>query len=155
MISMVDPTPTRFSGPQQSRDGTGPSYTMTDNHYAPGIDVARAMGWFGIGLGAAELLCPSLVGALTGVRNNKLLRLYGLREIACGVGILNSPQPANWMWARVAGDVMDFATVLEGLASGDDKRTDEAFTALLAVAGATFTDAMCASSLSTARAVES
>ena len=154
MISMIDPTPTRFSAPTKSRDGAGPSYTLTDNHYAPGIDVARGMGWFSIGLGVAELLTPSLVGALTGVRNNKLLRLYGLRELACGVGILNSEQPASWMWARVAGDVMDFATILEVIASGDESRMDEAALSLVAVAGATMADVMCATSLSAAKAVE-
>jgi len=153
MISMVDPTPTRFSEPMKSRDGFGPSCLTTDEK-EPGFDVARGMGWFSVGLGLAQLLTPSLVGALTGVRNNRLLRLYGMRHMACGVGILNSDEPAKWMWARVAGDVMDFATVLEGLASGDDNRTDEAFTALLAVAAATITDVSCAASLE-AKAVES
>src|SRR4051812_26966318 len=142
MISMVDPAP-RFKTEEQSRDGAGPSYSPTDNHYAPMLKCAHNMGWFGIGLGVAEILMPSLVGSFTGVRNKRLLRLYGLREIVTSIGVLKSEQPANWMWARVAGDVMDFATVLEGLASSDDARADEAAMALIAVAGATLTDLAC------------
>jgi hypothetical protein len=154
MISMVDPAP-RFRSEEKSRDGVGPSYSPTDVHYAPMLNCARGMGWFGIGLGVAEVLMPGLVGSFTGVRNKRLLRLYGLREIVTGVGVLSSEQPANWMWARVAGDVMDFATVLEGLASSDESRADEAAMALVAVAGAAFTDVACATGLSAASAAES
>jgi len=154
MISMVDPTP-RFSSTQQSRDGAGPSYSPTDNHYAPTLETARFMGWFSVGLGAAQVLTPGLVGFFTGVRNNKLMRLYGLRELVCGMGILNSAQPANWMWARLAGDAMDFATLLEVIASGDEKRIDEAVCSMVGVVGAALTDAMCATALTDAAAAES
>jgi len=153
MISMVDPTP-RYSTPEKSRDGAGPSYSPTDNHYAPTLEAARFMGWFGIGLGVAELLTPGLVGALTGVRNKRLLRLYGLREIVSSAGVLMSEQPANWMWARLAGDAMDFTTLLEVLASGDENRVDEAVCALIGVIGAAATDAACATALSAASAAE-
>jgi len=154
MISMVDPAP-RFSSPEKSRDGTGPSYSPTDNHYAPTLQAARFMGWFSIGLGAAEFLTPGLVSSLTGVRNKRLLRLYGLREIVCGIGVLASEQPANWMWARLAGDAMDFTTLLEVLASGDESRMDEAVCSLVGVIGAAITDAGCATALSAASSVES
>ena len=154
MISMVDPAP-RFKSEDKSREGASPSYSPADNHYAPMLNLARGMGWFGIGLGVAQVLMPGVVGSLTGVRNKRLLRLYGLRELVTSVGVLSSEQPANWMWARVAGDVMDFATVLEGLASSDESRADEAAMALVAVAGATLTDLACAGALSTAAEVES
>jgi hypothetical protein len=154
MISMVDPTP-RFTTSEQSRDGAGPSYGPTDAHYAPTLAAARGMGWFSLGLGAAQVLTPGLVGALTGVRNKKLMQMYGLRELVCGLGILNSEQPANWMWARLAGDAMDFATLLEVLASGDESRVDEAAMSMIAVIGAAVTDAACATALSAASAVES
>lgn len=147
MISMVDPTPN--VGDSGNIQGT------VDLHFQPSqspssatLETARNMGWIGIGLGVAELLTPGLVSSLTGVQNKRLLRLYGLREIVCGIGILNSERPANWMWARFAGDVMDFASVLEAIASNDTDRKDEAAMALVAVAGAAFTDAACATMLS-------
>jgi uncharacterized membrane protein len=33
----------------------------------------------------------------------------GVRELACGVGLLSKSRPALWAWARLAGDVMDLA----------------------------------------------
>lgn len=153
MISMVDPMPTKFDekSATQSRPQT---FRMIEERHAPSEDTARAMGWFSVGRGVAQILAPGLVGALTGVRNDKLLRLYGLRELAVGAGILNSENPGSWMWARVAGDVMDFATILEVIASGDESRMDEAALSLVAVAGATMADVMCATTLSAAKAVE-
>src|SRR5690242_9286505 len=51
--------------------------------------LARFLGWFSIGLGVAEVVAPRTVARLVGTRNNSgLIRCYGLREIASGVGIL-------------------------------------------------------------------
>lgn len=41
----------------------------------------------------------------------RLIRAYGVREIAKGVGILTSPNPTPWLWGRVAGDALDLATL--------------------------------------------
>ena len=95
MSRITEPTPTR---------GPGPSHSPPDMRYAPGIGLARALGWFSIGLGAAELLAPRLMGELTGVRSATLIQAYGLREILTGVGILGSERPAGWMWGRVVGE---------------------------------------------------
>ena len=69
---------------------------------------ARALGWFSIGLGLAELAMPNLP---------RLTRAYGLREIGTGIGILTSKDPSPWLWGRVAGDALDIATVGAGLVS--------------------------------------
>lgn len=51
--------------------------------------LAKGLGWFSIGLGTAELLAPRMVANICGMpgRNTLLIRLFGLREIAAGVGI--------------------------------------------------------------------
>jgi len=36
-----------------------------------------------------------------------LQRLVGVREMMAGVGILKDDRPTRWVWARVAGDLMD------------------------------------------------
>jgi hypothetical protein len=70
------------------------------------------LGWFSIGLGLAELITPRQVSNAAGMHTQDgLLRGYGLREIATGVGILLSPNPRPWLWGRVAGDVLDVATL--------------------------------------------
>ncbi|HZW22586.1 SRPBCC family protein [Noviherbaspirillum sp.] len=72
--------------------------------------MAKALGWFSIGLGLAQLIAPRGVSRAIGVQDSpRLMRTLGAREIASGVGILSQRRPANWLWARVAGDAMDLA----------------------------------------------
>jgi hypothetical protein len=110
-------------------------------------DVARALGWFSIGLGLAEALMPSTVSRASGIKGSEtLVRNYGAREIANGVGILTADDPTPWVWARVAGDVMDISTLA---ARGAGRGSALAF---LAVAGVTALDIVCASKLKAKKA---
>src|SRR6185436_8716727 len=98
--------------------------------------LTRLLGWFSIGLGVCEVLRPGAVSRLAGANNHKsLVRCYGLREIAAGVGILSDPNPGKWLWARVAGDVLDIASILKG-----SERGLVSAGALAAVAGVTALD---------------
>jgi len=102
--------------------------------------LTRFLGWFSIGLGVCEVLTPGAVSRIAGANNHKnLVRFYGLREIAAGVGILTNPDPSKWLWARVAGDVVDIASILKG---SDNGATSAG--ALAAVAGVTALDLYCA-----------
>lgn len=77
--------------------------------------LAEGLGWFSIGLGLAELTAPRTVARLIGVPDDamtrRVLRAYGAREIATGIGILSTAPRPVWLWARVAGDVLDLATL--------------------------------------------
>lgn len=100
------------------------------------------LGWFSIGLGLAELAAPDAVARLIGVHERKhrrLLRFYGIREIAAGVGIIARPKPTYWMWNRVIGDLIDLASMRRAMGS---RGTDEARlrAAMMAVAGVTALD---------------
>jgi len=102
-------------------------------------DMARALGWFSIGLGLAELLAPRALGRALGMPDSAgLLRTYGIREIATGIGILASKDPTPWVWARVAGDALDVTTLGTALISGNNKTG--AALGLASVAGVTFAD---------------
>jgi hypothetical protein len=88
---------------------------MAARHANGEARLADGLGWFSIGLGLAEVAAPGtvarLVGAPDDAASRAVLRAYGAREIANGLGILSStPHPA-WLWARVAGDVLDVATI--------------------------------------------
>jgi len=121
----------------------------------PGKKLARRLGWFSIGLGVAELCCSRDVSHATGIGDRALLQWYGLREIATGIGILSSRQPAPWMWARVAGDALDLATLGNVLLTGDDEsRRGRAALAFLAVVGVTVADVSTAAALTTAQRLE-
>jgi len=105
--------------------------------------LARGLGWFSIGLGLAQVVAPRDVARSIGVsdddRNRTLLRVVGLRELACGVGILTRRRPAAWLWARVAGDAMDLALLGAALTSNAPRR-DRVAAATVAVAGVTALD---------------
>ncbi len=74
--------------------------------------LVQGLAFFSIGLGLAELLAPRRVSRAAGMtKNDTLLRGYGLREIATGVGLLVARNPRPWLWGRVAGDILDVATV--------------------------------------------
>ena len=109
--------------------------------------LARGLGWFSIGLGAAELLAPGAINRSLGMREyNGLVRGFGLREIGAGLGILTMKHPTPWVWARVAGDALDLAALLLALGPGNPRR-GSATTAFLSVAGITLVDILCARAL--------
>jgi len=73
--------------------------------------LARFLGWFSIGLGAAQVAAPRLLCTLVGARTDgaapRVMRLLGIRELTQGAGILARPRPTVWLWSRVAGDALD------------------------------------------------
>jgi len=102
--------------------------------------LAPGLGWFSIALGLIEVLAPrALAGALGMSGRERLLQFYGLRELGAGAGILLSKRPAPWLWARVAGDALDLATLLAHARPGNP-RSAGLGTGIAAVAGVTLLD---------------
>lgn len=101
---------------------------------------ARALGWFGVGLGMVECLAPRQVARGMGIRAQpNVVRLLGVREIASGLSILTQRQPAAGLWARVGGDALDIAFLLTARKTNSSR----ANTVLVAVAGVAVVDALC------------
>jgi len=110
--------------------------------------LARGLGVFSIALGLIEVAAARTLTRTLGMEGNEaLVRLYGLREIAKGVGILASSDPTPWIWGRVAGDALDIATLVPGLDEDNPKRGNVGI-ALAAVAGVTALDVYCGQALS-------
>ena len=103
---------------------------------------ARGLGWFSIAIGLAEMLATRSVAKTMRLSHRPgLLRMFGMREMATGVGLLTRRNRAPWLWARVAGDVMDLVTL--GSAFGRHRRgRGRIGAALAAVAGVTALDVM-------------
>lgn len=112
-----------------------------------GMRLATGLGWFSIALGAIELLASRSITRALGMRGDEnLIRLYGVRELATGVGILTSEDPAPWLWARVGGDALDLGTL--GIHFNDENRKkDQVGIALANVAMVTALDVYCAQRL--------
>ena len=51
-----------------------------------------------------------------------MIRLFGLREIASGIGIFAQKNPAEAVWSRVAGDVLDLTSLGIACTAPDAKR---------------------------------
>ncbi len=107
-----------------------------------GRRLARALGWFSLGVGLAELVAPRALARFLGVKGTGVLRLYGLREVASGIGILTHAWSAPWVWSRVAGDLMDLAS-LGGALKNNPRKANVRF-ALGTVVAATALDVLCA-----------
>src|SRR5215211_7809037 len=112
--------------------------------------LARALGWFSLGLGFAQIAAPGKVAELIGVDDDDetiaVMRVLGVREIASGLGILTQPKPAPWLWARVGGDAMDLALLRRALSSPRADR-NRVTAATAAVAGIAAVDALCSTRL--------
>jgi uncharacterized membrane protein len=107
--------------------------------------LAEGLGWFSLGLGAAQLAMPRMLCRIAGVsdrdRNAALMRGRGVTEIAKGAGILTRPKPTNWFIARVAGDLLDVALMSGALVQNRGKRGRVLF-ALSNLAAVTAADAL-------------
>jgi hypothetical protein len=110
--------------------------------------LAKPLGWFSIGLGIAELLAPRRIAAAHDAPDAGLLvRGFGVREIAAGIGILAAPERSAGLWARAAGDVLDIGAAGLAAATARGRARTIALGSLAFCAGALVVD------LLTARAV--
>lgn len=110
-------------------------------------DLTTALGLASYGLGIVQLVRPGSVNRLIGVPdhnpNHAMQRLFGVREIMSGTGILFGTNTSAWMWSRVAGDVMDASVIGGMLVSGLGTRK-KLIPALAAVTGIMALDAKAA-----------
>ena len=111
--------------------------------------IATALGWFSIGLGVAELLAPRALSRMIGSRpRTSLMRFYGVREIAAGIGLLSQPdRQEKWLKARVAGDALDLLSLGSAMTGNGSSRGKLVF-ATAAVAGVAAVDMLCAAQMS-------
>jgi hypothetical protein len=91
-------------------------------------NLAQGLAWFGMGLGAAEILAGDRFAKMLGVPHT-VLTLFGLREIGSGVAILASTQKTRGVWSRIAGDAIDLAVLGTVLRQARNKRTATAIAA--------------------------
>jgi hypothetical protein len=120
-----------------------------NSEYQNDMMLARGLGWLSIGLGCAGLGKPREVAKSAGLDADEtaVRTIFGARETLCGIGLLTQDQPTGWLWARVAGDVIDLSMLGTALASDGTKRERTA-AATAAVAAITALDVYSARRLS-------
>lgn len=144
-----------FEPPMADRLGSStetPGWDLaTERRTDDGRTLANALGWFSLGLGVAEVVAPGRLASWLGMEGSEgVLRLYGAREIATGIGILSRREPVEWVWGRVAGDFLDLATLAPGLSDQNPKRANVGL-AMAAVAGVTVLDVLAGKQLAATR----
>ncbi len=114
-------------------------------------EMARALGWFSMALGMAELVAPRSLTRLLGMEGQEgLVRAFGLREIVAGMTSLSTEKSAG-LWSRVGGDLIDMATLFTAYRDDNPKKQNVGF-ALAAVAAIALIDLASAKGQSTAHA---
>jgi len=106
-------------------------------------EMARALGWFSLALGAAELVAPHAITRALGMQGKEgLVRAFGLREIAAGMTSLSTEKSLG-LWSRVGGDALDLAVLFSAYRDNNPKKQNVGF-ALAAVAAITLIDLVSA-----------
>jgi len=101
--------------------------------------LAKALGWFSVGLGIAELVAPGRITRALGMDGQeRFVQACGAREIASGVMTLSTDKHAG-LCTRVAGDGLDLVTLLAAYRDDNPKRENVAV-ALSMVFGVTLLD---------------
>jgi hypothetical protein len=101
--------------------------------------LARALGWFSIGLGIVELVAPGRLARAIGLEDKEgLIGAYGARELASAVPTLSIDKPIG-LAARIGGDALDLGTLATALHRDNPKRHNAAIATAL-VAGITLLD---------------
>ena len=139
---------------RSSRSGGANYGNYSGEQARPGLQsasakrLARGLGWFSVGLGLTELLAPRAIASISGVSNKHtgLIRLYGLRELAAGIGIFAQKNPREAVWSRVAGDAVDLISLGVACTAPDAKRGRVTF-ATANVLAVTALDVICAMQL--------
>ena len=86
--------------------------------------LARALGWFSVGLGVAELVAPGRIARTLGLDDKAgLIRAYGARELASAVPTLSIDKPIG-LASRIAGDALDLGTLATALKRDNPQRRD-------------------------------
>ncbi len=108
--------------------------------------LARGLGLLSIGRGLIDTIGRRGVARKTGLPNEPLIALYGLREIVSGIGLVVARDPMPWVWARVGGDALDLGTLAAGVSPRNPERQG-ALAGLLMVAALTAVDVALAGRL--------
>lgn len=75
----------------------------------------KAIGWLGLGLGAAELIVPGWLQRQLGAENyGRLMRIFGVRELLAGVGVGVGGIDSE-AWSRNACESIDLMTIAGAL----------------------------------------
>jgi hypothetical protein len=112
---------------------TGPSSLTSADR------LARGLGWLSVGLGVVELVAAGPLARSLGLHGREgLIRAYGARELASAIPTLSIDKDVG-LGARIAGDMLDLATLASAFHPRNRKRDNVALATAI-VLGITLLD---------------
>jgi hypothetical protein len=93
--------------------------------------IANGLGWFSIALGLTEIIGAKPLSKALGL-SPTLIRVFGVREILAGVGILGRSKKGPGVWARIGGDALDVLALGNAMRSSSTRANAAIATALVA-----------------------
>lgn len=151
---------TQTSSPGAGRAGhTAGASRRSGRHQPQGAEssdaLTRGLGWLSAGLAVPPLAAPGWFGRALGVgdapRHRAADAFVGVRELVTAAGLLRWRNPA-FLWARVAGDIMDLTMLGTALKNHDGRGRERTMAATAAVAGLTIIDVYAAATRSRQKA---
>lgn len=101
--------------------------------------LARGLGWLSVAIGITELIAARKVARSLGLTGKeRLIRAYGVRELASAVPTLSVESPVG-LASRIVGDVLDIGTLVPALRRSNPMRGNAALATALVV-GVTLLD---------------
>lgn len=154
--------------PQPGSEGNGQSQRASHNagsaatampdvaqgrHYRPAQlrdpdqVVNSGIAWFSVALGVTQIVAPDTLARLIGMRPTQTtrttMRAIGVRGLTTGFGLLSNAKSSPWLWARLAGDMVDLSLLATGVGRRADDRS-RAGRAALAVGSVAALDLLAA-----------
>lgn len=110
---------------------------MSDRSGKTTSALVKALSGASFVLGVSELFAPEKVAAVAGVddtaRTRRIIRALGARECGHGAALLIGPD--QLVWTRVAGDVLDMALLVAGVAARGQGRRRQGTISAVALSG--------------------
>ncbi len=106
------------------RSPTASPATRHASSHLSAAELGMVLGWFGVGIGVAELLMPGQFARAVGLPGRvRLMQAMGVREVATGAGVLLRPGKPGWWWLRLAGDAIDLGLLAFASRDTHSRRT--------------------------------
>ena len=93
----------------------------------PDQGVNSGIAWFSVALGVTQIVAPDSLARLIGIRPTQTtrttMRAIGMRGLTTGLGLLSKSKRSPWLWARLAGDMVDLSLLGTGVGRRADDRS--------------------------------
>jgi len=130
----------------QREEQVGNGRSRSNGRRRNGSGPAEALGYLSLGLGLTGVMFARRLNRVLGISHRRapgITRAVGVRELFTGARLLTGRRPARWLWARVAGDLVDLSLLVTAL-RGSRRGKGRVLGTIAAIGGITAIDFLAA-----------